>query len=110
VRKRDHDGGGGHLEKGALTSTMKKKTVFGLHWPGEPKAARWLPNLMPRRLVGGRLNGGWDGEPPIHGAVRPDQTRGESCHTRPRERIWRAAETMEGEQTRGETRAIFYAE
>jgi hypothetical protein len=24
VRKRDHDGGGGHLEKGALTSTKKK--------------------------------------------------------------------------------------
>jgi hypothetical protein len=39
--KRDHDGGGGHLEKGALTSTKEKNTVFGLHWPGEPKAARW---------------------------------------------------------------------
>jgi hypothetical protein len=24
VRKRDHDGGGGHLEKGALTSTKNK--------------------------------------------------------------------------------------
>jgi hypothetical protein len=58
-------------------------------------------------MVGGRLNGGWDGEPPIQGAVRPDQTRGESCHTRPRERIWRAAETIEREKTRGETRAIF---
>jgi hypothetical protein len=27
VRKRDHDGGGGHLEKGALTST-KNKTPY----------------------------------------------------------------------------------
>jgi hypothetical protein len=62
---------------------------------------------MPRRLVGGRLNGGWDGEPPIHGAVRPDQTRGESCHTRPRERIWRAAGTIERGRREGNSGDFF---
>jgi hypothetical protein len=51
-------------------------TIFGLHWPGEPKSARWPPNLMSRRLVGGRLDEGWDGEPPIRRAVRPDQREG----------------------------------
>jgi hypothetical protein len=29
------------LGKVALTST-KTNTVFGLHWPEEPRAARWL--------------------------------------------------------------------
>ena len=29
-------------------------------------------NLMAHRLVGGWLDEGWDGEPPIHRAVMPD--------------------------------------
>jgi hypothetical protein len=57
---------------------------------------------MPRRLVGGWLNDGWDGEPPIRRAVRPDQTRGESRHTQPRERIRREVEAIgKGADARG---------
>jgi hypothetical protein len=56
---------------------------------------------MARRLVGRCLDEGWEGEPPIRRDVRLDQTRGESCHTRPRERIWRAAKTIEGGRREG---------
>jgi hypothetical protein len=31
---------------------------------------------MARRLVGGCLDEGWDGEPPIRRDVRPDQCKG----------------------------------
>jgi hypothetical protein len=40
VQKRDHDGGGGHLKKRGVNFHQELNTVFGLHWPGEPKAAR----------------------------------------------------------------------
>jgi hypothetical protein len=58
----------------ALTST-ETNTVFGLHWPGEPRAARWPRNELLARLVGEEaphelMRDG--GEPPIHGGLRPD--------------------------------------
>jgi hypothetical protein len=52
VRKRDHDGGGGHLEKGALTSTMNKRPYLDSTGPENQK-----------RLAGSKSNasqvGGW---------------------------------------------------
>jgi hypothetical protein len=57
---------------------------------------------MPRRLVGRWINDGWDGEPPIRRAVRPDHTRGESLHTQPHERISREVEEIGNGQMRGE--------
>jgi hypothetical protein len=70
----------------ALTST-ETNTVFGLHWPGEPRAARWPRNELLARMVGEEaphelMRDG--GEPPIHGGLRPDHRGGNSCHTQPR--------------------------
>jgi hypothetical protein len=67
----------------ALTST-ETNTVFGLHWPGEPRAARWPRNELLARLVGEEaphelMRDG--GEPPIRGGLRPDH-RGEIRATR----------------------------
>ena len=60
----------------ALTST-KTNTVFGLHWPGEPRVARWPRNELLTRMVGEEdlhelMRDG--GEPPIHGGLRPDHS------------------------------------
>jgi hypothetical protein len=69
----------------ALTST-ETNTVFGLHWPGEPRVAHWPRNELLARLVGeeaphGLMRDG--GELPICGGLRPDH-RGEiQCHTQP---------------------------
>ena len=65
-----------------LTST-KSNTVFGLHWPGEPRAARWPRNELLARLVGEEaphelMRDG--GEPPIHRVLKPDH-REEDCAT-----------------------------
>jgi hypothetical protein len=67
----------------ALTST-ETNTVFGLHWPGEPRAARWPRNELLARMVGEEaphelMRDG--GEPPIRGGLRPDH-RGEIRATR----------------------------
>jgi hypothetical protein len=56
---------------------------------------------MARRPVGGCLDEGWEGEPPIRRDVRPDQCEGKSSHTQPRERIRRMAETIEGGEREG---------
>jgi hypothetical protein len=59
----------------ALTST-ETNTVFGLHWPGEPRAARWpelndSPGLVGKGLL--MSNEGWGGgELPIHRVLKPE--------------------------------------
>jgi hypothetical protein len=62
----------------ALTST-ETNTIFGLHWPREPRAACWPRNELLTRMVGEEaphelMRDG--GEPPIHGGLRPDHRRG----------------------------------
>jgi hypothetical protein len=52
VRKRDHDGGGGHLERGALTSTKNKTPYLDSTGPENQKR---LANPEINALQAGRL-------------------------------------------------------
>ena len=74
--KRDHDGGGGNLEKGALTSTMNKIPYFWTPLARRTKSGSRALKLMPCRPVGGWLDEGWGGEPPIHRAIMTNQGEG----------------------------------
>ena len=51
MRKRDHDGGGGHLEKGALTST--ENLIPYLDSTG-PENQKWLASPEINALQAGR--------------------------------------------------------
>ena len=62
-------------EKVALTSTENEYCIW-TPLARRTKSGSLAPNLMSRRLVGGWLDEGWDGEPPIRRAVRPDQREG----------------------------------
>jgi hypothetical protein len=62
-------------EKVTLTST---EYLYSIWTPlaRRTKSGSLAQNLMSRRLVSERLDEGWDGEPPVRRAVRPDRREG----------------------------------
>ena len=80
-----------------LTST-KTNIVFGLHWLGEPRAARWPQNELLARLVGEEASHGLmrdGGGPSIRGGLRPDHHK-EICARRSLAEKKRQVKGMEG--------------